>query len=352
MPAISRDGARVYFDSPEQLTANPNGNGETAAEVSGEKLYVYNTDTQMLAFVAGEASHLQTTHDGEYLMFASIRAPLGTDDLSTVTQLFEYDATTGRVVRVSVGQRSPTGYLCPATETIEEGYNCNGNTNKAGNAPVVQQFSPFFVESPVFGFLGVSAQPQAAATNKAIAENGVIVFMSRLALTPRATPGAENAYEYRAGQLYLISPALASFNDLHGFEWPMTDESGTDVWFATLEQLVPQDGDLQSSIYDARTEGGYPASPPVASCSGEACQGPVPSPPSAASPLAAPGTNENFVPTKKSVAPKSATKKPSPTCKSKKASRTSGKASRTFCKPKAKPKSKARKASNYRRHGR
>jgi len=277
VPAISGDGGRLYFDSPDQLTSKPNGNGETAAEVPGEKLYVYGTQPGHtgIAFVAGETSQLQTTHDGEYLMFASARAPLGTNDLSSITQLFEYNATTTAIARISIGQQSPIGYLCPETQNTEAGYNCDGNTKVAEDAPDVSQFAPFVVEVPEYSFYGTSAQPQGVASSRALAENGVVVFASRLALTPQATPGVENAYEYRAGQIYLVSPALTPVADLHGFERPTVDELGVDVWFSTLERLVPQDTDQQSSIYDARTEGGYPAPAGVSGCSGEACQGPV-----------------------------------------------------------------------------
>jgi hypothetical protein len=313
VPAISGNGERLYFNSPEQLTSKPNGNGETAAEVAGEKLYVCNTQPGRtgIAFVAGETSQLQTTHDGEYLMFASTRAPLGTDDHSSVTQLFEYNATTTAISRVSIGQQSPTGYICPETKTVETGYSCNGNTNSSEDAPAVQQFAPLAVESTVFSFLGAAAQPQGATTDRAIAENGVVVFASRLALTPQATPGVENAYEFRAGQIYLISPTLTPVANLHDFEQPMVDESGADVWFSTLERLVPGDTDLQSSVYDARTEGGYPAPALTSACSGEACQGPLEGAPTFSLPASVVlGASGNLTPPIESVLPTPTVKKP------------------------------------------
>jgi hypothetical protein len=55
--------------------------------------------------------------------------------------------------------------------------------------------------------------------------------------------------------------------------------SGSDVFFATLSSLVPQDYGL-NDIYDARVDGGLPVpQAPPASCEGEACQGPY-NPPS------------------------------------------------------------------------
>ncbi len=281
-PLISQDGGRVYFSSPEVLTsdAEPNGNGEAASETAGEKLYVVDTQAG-LAFVAGEASASQTTHDGAYLLLGSARDLRGTNDHSSpVGQLFEYQALTGKVARVSVGQKSAAGYECPTTKAIEAGYNCDGNTENFGYEPLTQGFSR--IDAELFTkLISDTAQPEAPATDRAIAENGAVVFRSDLALTPQATPGAPNAYEYREGQVDLITPVLA---EVYGFDNPMIDESGRDVFFSTLEGLVPQDTDGQASVYDSRSEGGFPAPPATPSCSGEACQGPAGAPSAFGSP--------------------------------------------------------------------
>ena len=127
------------------------------------------------------------------------------------------------------------------------------------------------------------------------------VFSSVLALTPQAVQGkpfelegvvvgyTENMYEYRAGNVYLISPAdeasplLGTFNSrLLGI-----GESGKDVFFATTDSLVPQDTDTQYSWYDAREEGGFPAPPASPACVAEACQGPL-----GASPTLTTGTSD------------------------------------------------------------
>ena len=102
----------------------------------------------------------------------------------------------------------------------------------------------------------------------------------------------ENVYEYRAGQVYLISPddEATPVN----FEAPYQqtrlfgiDQSGRDVFFITGDALVPQDGDTQASWYDARENGGFPAAAASPGCVGEACQGPG----EAAPLLAAPASN-------------------------------------------------------------
>ena len=57
---------------------------------------------------------MDLTPDGSFLVFVSSTDHLTPDDTSTAPQVFEYDAQTGALVRVSIGQ---------------DGYNDNGNTD-------------------------------------------------------------------------------------------------------------------------------------------------------------------------------------------------------------------------------
>jgi len=295
--AVSRDGSHVYFTTPGEPTSGPNANGETPGEVNGEKLFVYDAQTHSPpVFVAGEPNAGQTTRDGQYLVFSASRQLVGTDDTSSVEQLFEYDTATGAVVRVSVGEKSAAGFECPATRAFEEGFNCDGNTESSEELP---KLTPASEGGPPAGTSGLS-----------VAEDGVVAFSSPLTLTPQAQPGqpvllegvvvgeTENIYEYRAGNVYLISAAdeAAPLREPEGASRLLgLDESGRDVFFATTDSLVPQDSDTQSSWYDAREEGGFPGPTPPAGCEGEACQGSGNPPPPLATPLAPPTANENLV---------------------------------------------------------
>jgi hypothetical protein len=311
---VAKDGTRVYFQSSAGLTASANGDGETAEAGlnAGDStlLYCYDTETGTLAFVAGarEVSEpepfinneevapfkaLDTTANGGYLVFET-SADLGDADASTVPQVFEYDAATGGLVRASVGQRSSAGYWCPTTERME-GYNCDGNTSADPDAARI-----------VVG--GVNS----------VADDGTVVFTSALALAPGAVEtrqvgvggaeAVENVYEYRDGQVYLISPddEATPVN----FQAPLRqtrllgiDESGTDIFFISGDRLVPQDVDTQGSWYDARVEGGFPGPAGSPSCAGEACQGTGPGAPSLLSALAPPVVNGNAAPGAGSVHP-------------------------------------------------
>ncbi len=312
---ISQDGSHVYFVARGMLTETPNGTGE-AAEAGGYNLYVYDASTGRTSFVAalttareqaqlkagfgeqlqaqceaedpepGEAREeceaaippavaekvaeavfekmesnesgsgfttsderpFQATPDGQFLIFESPRRLTGPEDTSTVRQLFEYDAQTAMLARVSVGQ---------------DGYNDDGNTASPEDAPAI--------DSPDYT---AAMRPTEATSRLSLSEDGTVIFTSRDALTPQAVEGRENIYEYRVGEVRLISPGdeaaplQTAQSRLLG-----VDESGDDVFFFTADGLVPQDLDTQASWYDARAGGGFPAPSSPSDCAPGACQG-------------------------------------------------------------------------------
>jgi hypothetical protein len=298
---VSADGGRVYFESRSLLTSAGNGNGETAS-AGAANLYVYNASgaAPVFQFVAdGEgAGEFDATRDGQFLVFSTATDLRGTNDTSKVPQLFEYDAATGSLSRVSIGERSSTGYPCPATDTVEEGYDCDGNTK-------IAEDTPRLAEPPYFGKI------TGGAVVNSVAENGAVAFSSELPLTLQAVQGhryynnedlqgvTENVYEYRDGSVYLISAGDEVY-PTHARSEEQTavlgiDETGGDIFFSTVNRLTQQDTNTQSSWYDAREEGGFPKSPMSPEC-GEVCQGAGPPPPSTlSSPLSSPTLDENVV---------------------------------------------------------
>ncbi len=285
-PFISEDGSHVYFIAAGVLTKVPNGEAETA-ESDARNLYVFEHDSRYphghIAFVATlSAEDLSipqearkwspdTSPDGRFLVFASDR-DLTPDDTSTARQIFEYDAQTGALVRVSVGQ---------------DGFNHNGNVavefNKLG-----EEVNGASIVSPANG---ISVQSQNYSTNVSVSADGSYVFFqSTVGLTPQALDrkvGAtdsegdpvyvNNVYEYHAGRVSLISDGqdVASSGRLSVVELLGADASGSDVFFQTVDRLVGQDTDTNLDIYDARIDGGFTAPAPPPSCSGDACQGPL-----------------------------------------------------------------------------
>ncbi len=296
-PVNSEDGSHVYFVATGVLTTVPNGEGESA-ESGAENMYVFERDTRFpgghTAFVAGLSGRdvfgpggkwaPETTPDGRFLVFASER-DLTPDDTSTARQIFEYDAQTGALVRVSIGQ---------------DGFNHNGNVsakdrkngellNAASIVTPAESISSSFETSQPTGYwsyLSVSA------------DGSYVFFQSTVGLTPQAFNErvvteyqgepvyANNIYEYHAGQVSLISDGqdLSSLSFQSNVQLRGTDVSGRDVFFQTVDHLVGQDTDTGLDIYDARSDGGFPAPVLPQSCSGEACQGPLSGAPTLLSP--------------------------------------------------------------------
>ncbi len=278
---ISEDASGVYFVAGGVL-AGKNTEGKDPVE-GADNLYVAlrrcaggeascASTEERLAFVATltEADAYQwsaegrqrmdVTADGRFLVFNS-SADLTPDDTSTTEQVFRYDAETGGLLRVSIGN---------------EGYNDNGNSTTTGaEAPLHQSVMELVSRD----------------THPAVSEDGsVVVFESPNALTPGALADVseiyegepvlvENVYEYRAGHVYLISDGqtktVTGLPNVRGSRVLGVSPSGEDIFFLTAGSLVAQDTDGLPDVYDARVGGGFPAPAAPAACEGDACQSPV-----------------------------------------------------------------------------
>jgi hypothetical protein len=299
---LAPDGSRAYFTARgDLLTASQRnvleGEGHTVPRVGAENLYVYDSVSGQMGFiadlcsgkessgavddarcpgegtdaaltvsrgVAGTGTEAQTAGlDGRFLVFATY-AQLVPEDTDVAKDIYRYDAATGALDRVSGGER---------------GYHANGNDNlfdgsiKTGN----------WVER------GVRFQYNLGT--RAVSEDGSrIIFTTAEPLSPAASNGLDNVYEWHQrvsseeGRVSLISGGSA--------EEPVTDAvispDGKDIFFTTTQQLVPQDSDNGlADVYDARLGGGFPSPPaPREPCSSDACQGPLTNP----APLLVPGS--------------------------------------------------------------
>jgi len=256
--AISASGSHVYFIASGVLTDETNSQGR-GAEGGKDNLYVWEAPSGAepaghIGFIAtlSEASlkEAQTTPSGQYLVFTT-PADITLDDSSSVSQAFRYDAQSGELVRVSVGQ---------------DGFNNDGNTST----------DPATLANGSLGRVTMSA------------DGAEVVFQSSDALTQQVQGGINNTYEWREGQVMLISDgsdATPNNGEVPRIGLIGMDSSGTDIYFVTADRLVGQDVDEDSDVYDARIDGGFPAPAPEASCSGEACQGPLSSSSPSSSPL-------------------------------------------------------------------
>lgn len=108
-----------------------------------------------------------------------------------------------------------------------------------------------------------------------VTDNGQVFFDTTNAVLPRDVNGQSDVYEYDSGRTSLISSGAGSVPS-YFYE---ADASGANLFFFTSQALVPQDADGGVSVYDARVGGGFPASSPPPSCSGDACKAPPSIPP-------------------------------------------------------------------------
>lgn len=364
---VSPDGARAYFVARGVLSA---ANAEGHPPVAGaDNLYVYDAEDGTVHFIAdlcsgptesgvtqdlscpsdlaaggkgvpgerndigvwGESREVQTAGpDGRFLLFSSF-AQLLPGDTDTTKDLYRYDAQSGRLDRVSVG---------------EEGHDANGNNNA------------FNVEIPALR-QNEQAQEDYNLTSRAISEDGSrVVFATAEPLSQFAGNHLVNAYEWHKepgwgeGRVSLVSnghdeePVGGQPIGGQRSEVVITP-SGRDIFFRTVQGLVPQDTDGAVDVYDARLGAGFPPAPVQRrECWGEACRGPLTNP----APLLVPGSvlqapGEGFAaPAPATAAAKKATKR----CP--KARRPShGKCVKAKAK---KRNTKARRAAAHRRPGR
>jgi hypothetical protein len=172
------------------------------------------------------------------------------DDANDAADVYEYDAATDSLIRLSTGHN---------------GQEDNGN---AGTGDALVKVDDGTLEREMHS---VSSDGQ------------TVVFTSSRPLTSSAANGQPDAYEWHDGEVSLISGAGSS----NSVQFPTISPSGQDIVFQTDQGLLPSDTDGLYDIYDARVNGGFPAAPaPPAGCSGDACQGPGPG----ASPLPTVGT--------------------------------------------------------------
>jgi hypothetical protein len=294
---ISMDGSHVYFVAKGILATNANGEGQRAVE-GADNLYLFEQDARYPAgrtvFVAtlspaddqdwshedsrqtetNECGSVGGCEDGRYLVFRS-SAHLTSSDTSETSsgedllQIFEYDAVTGEIARVSSGETSVA---------YPEGYNQDGNISNVFDAPSFRAPGYFSIDSPTAALSGLSVS----------GDGSRVVFTSRDALTPGSGPECLKAYEYRStgrindGNVYLISDG----HDLAGGgpefcgtgEGVVMDPSGADIFFQSGDPLVPGAGGGIVDYYDAREDGGSTIGS-GSGCSGEACR-PESTPPS------------------------------------------------------------------------
>jgi len=278
---IAENGERVYFVSRAVLSGTGvNAYNQRGPQPSEPNLYVHDATTGKTTFIAtlaggqGSGDEADWWRDivrpvevagegGKFLLFASSAEGLTADDETTSRQLFEYDAVTGELVRVTQGEG---GYA-------DNGLDATGITSIGDS-------------------LGNGSDFQSSSYQYNISADGkTIVFETTGRLSPlaiSAEAGCKSIYEFHSegtisqGAVSLISDG----RDVHtygddeycGARLERITESGDDVLFTTADQLLSSDTNGgQNDIYDARVDGGFAAISST-SCGGGGCEGSVSAP--------------------------------------------------------------------------
>jgi hypothetical protein len=328
----SEDGASTYFVSRGALANNANGNQEHAIE-GGDNLYEahYDGHTWTTTFIATlssedspewEANAIANTAyvtarvspNGRYLAFMSAAPLTGYENLDANSgmrdeEVYLYDSQTAslRCVSCNPSGARPEGVL--DTEGVGEGLGLLVDRRKvwfghylAGNIP------------------GWTAENLTSALyqSRYLSNSGRLYFNSPDDLVRAAENHKEDVYEYEpsavgncvsttGGCVSLISSGSSRKESAFIEATP----DGSNVFFVTAEQLLPQDTDTAYDIYDARecTEASPCLSPPAKSptpcTNAETC---TPAPLSQVAPIGPSGSASFSGPANMTTAPSPAAK--------------------------------------------
>jgi hypothetical protein len=267
---VSSDGSHVYFTGRGQLVPGAGATETTNEANDAVNLYMYASGAVSFIATIGPGTwdsdesakpnaeaplgiHVaEVTPDGSDLLFET-DTRLTAYDSEGRGELYRYDAPTHTISCVSCNPsvtEPPKGFLDP-----------NLHTNFWGlESGPVQQFGGLSNDGSTV-FFAAAEQLLPAASNAGLETEGNPIF---------------DIYEWHDGVLSLISSGTSPSSDfLLG-----ASLSGSDVFFMSGSQLVPQDSENSAQIYDARTEGGFSAPATPAPCASAAtCRSIVATPP-------------------------------------------------------------------------
>jgi len=278
----SDNGSHLYFVARGALTGGEqNARGE---EAQAKEPNLYLAEEGKVTYVATlspweesggkdiytwwrpKGSNLRTawSPDGEYLLFSSVKA------------LTDFDNSPAPGESCSPGPGCAELFLYDAKSKALSCVSCDlGGSKPVANTQVTGKTEAFRLATGSRYF------------SRAVLDSGQVFFETGNALSPQDVNGFGDTYEYRSGNLNLVSSGSA--DGASAFVDSSAD--GQDVFIVTAESLVraDRDGGLPS-LYDARVNGGFvePPLPPAPCGSDESCRttGPV-SPPAQTSPSTA-----------------------------------------------------------------
>jgi hypothetical protein len=303
---VSDDGRRVYFTCAAPLAGmtSPPGSGTTTLpagtpdSVDQSNLYLYDSakpasdrwrfiarlpratglgvnscattgldprsPLQASEFVGIGSNCVRGTSDGGFVAFLTLGSLTADDPTAQpAADFYAYDADTDELTRIS-----------STTDGVGGAYQCVANNAALCNADTGYD--------TVSDIKGRAALPSlAVASEPLLAGSRVVFFQSRSRLTADDTDSAMDVFEWRDGQLSLVTAGVNPGVDAF---YKGNDNTGRNVYFATTDAVTWQDHDAVADVYTARVGGGItqPAAPTICDALAGACRAPSPG---AASPV-------------------------------------------------------------------
>ena len=233
----SADGSYVYFVADGVLASGASPGANLYVAHNGVKKFIASLSFGDSSEWSGDFTP-RVTADGMHLAFSSTRSLTGFDT-DGFNEVYLYDATDDRLVCASC--------------------------NTTGARPIGSASLPGFETATDGGTGAYPYRPRSLSS-----DGRRLFFRSFDAVTPGDVNGKQDVYEYEDGQPHLISSGTSDSDST----FVDASASGDDVFINTSSQLVGQDVDQRPDIYDARVGGGFPFTPPVPSCAGDACKVP------------------------------------------------------------------------------
>jgi DNA-binding beta-propeller fold protein YncE len=299
-------GADVYFVAQGVLASNANGNGERGVP-GGENLYGVHFDgsqwsTRFIATLSpadsaewegadlADTAYLtaRVSPNGRYLAFMSEASPTGYDNVDANPEakgardeeVYLYDSATASLTCVScdpTGAR-PAGVL--DHNEAGEGLGLLVDRRKVW----AERGKEHWLAGNIPGWTAENLT-SALYQSRYLLDDGRLFFNSPDDLVPQASNGKEDVYEYEPAGVGSCESAtggcvslISSGTSAHESAFIEATPSGSDVFFVTEANLLPQDTDTAFDIYDARECTALspcltvPAAPPEPCAATETCR--------------------------------------------------------------------------------
>jgi hypothetical protein len=246
-------GDYAYFVATGALTSNENSEGATATSGAPNLYLAHGGVTRFVATLGligdscdweNPCMSARVSANGRYLGFNSLEQLTKFANLDAQTsepdqEIFLYDAEVDQLSCASCGKIA-TAPTAPASIRLPE---------------------DAYVKVPIPLYL-----------QRNVSDTGQVFFDTQNRLLESARNGVSNVYEYEEGQLRLLSSGTAEASS-YFYE---ASSDGGDVYLITAQALALGSSSAELAIFDAKVNGGFPASPSTTSepCSGESCSGP------------------------------------------------------------------------------